>query len=77
MRRADEAAHCWMRRTAGSRDVWWLRVVGVIAFAVLLGSGLVAWRRQGATAGRAYMVALFAAGFVLLAVGVYAVVVTR
>jgi hypothetical protein len=57
--------------------VWWLQVVGLVAFALVLGVSFAAWRRREAPGtGRAYMIGLFVAGVLLLAVGVWAVAAT-
>jgi len=56
--------------------VWWLQLVGVVGFGVLMGAGFVAGRRNGAPRSKLYKTVLFGAGLVMLAAGVYLLVIT-
>jgi hypothetical protein len=54
--------------------VWWLEVVGILAFATILGTGFCEWRRSEPRGDGRYVAGLFGLGLVLLAVGIFAVV---
>lgn len=57
--------------------MWWLQLVGVIAFAVVVGISFSAWRSQGAPSGsRAYMIGLLVVASVVLTVGAVLTAVT-
>jgi hypothetical protein len=54
---------------------WWTELAGVIAFAVLLSTSFIVWKRNSAATGnRAYDIALFSAGFIVLVVGLCLIV---
>jgi hypothetical protein len=54
--------------------VWWLKLAGLTGFGVLLGSGFIAWRRNGSDRSTVYMTALFSVGLVVFGIGVYLLV---